>query len=169
MRLRHIHFDDTLPDYPIVEADKDEIFITWDDGSRHYWGKEDTERQAAQVAREMEQELKAIQYIKEVLEYTVEGLLDTLHDWGLENDLDDILFLSHRQFIESQRFESLDQWLNNTVKRFRVKSLEVKDKRLTIDEVRRGLDAIESLQETLRTLKGALIAEGARRTPLCPD
>ncbi len=157
--MGHIEAPPSLPSYPKVEVIDQEIFIILEKGDRYYWGKEENPQQAEKVAEQMELELRGYEYSKTELKKTIKKIVNSLNHWGLEKEKKDILFMSQRHVSETQKAQSLDKWLGNTEKSFRIKILEVHGERLSQDECKRGLEALEKLKETLRMLKGWLIAE----------
>lgn len=94
-----------LPMFPRTELRGDDIVIIWDDMSEQVWDNESDKTMAAEVAEEIQLELRSIKYVKLHLIDSLSGVVADLKEFNVkEEDIGDIIYEGYRSirklFIE---------------------------------------------------------------------
>ena len=89
-----------LPSYPRVYAEYDVVVIENKPDERLFWGRESSVEKARQVAQELENELRIMEYIKNTIEKTIDEIKNAFpqHDSILIRELiSEVLFQKARK------------------------------------------------------------------------
>ncbi len=96
-----------LPDYPKVSAIGRMVTILWGKEKQEFWGEEESEGEAAEVAAEMENELRAASYVTSRLLALMGNLNDELIDIGIgQKQVENALWDGYRHVLGT--FAALD-------------------------------------------------------------
>jgi len=83
----------TLPIFPRVEVRGTGVFVVEEDGRESYWGQEESETEATEVAEEIQLELRAIRYVKLSISKFVSNLAEELIEFNIPpENLDKVMY-----------------------------------------------------------------------------
>lgn len=101
-----------LPLFPRTELRGDEVVIIWDDMSEQVWDNESDKGMAAEVAEEIQLELRAIKYVKLHLIDSLSNVVADLKEFNVkEEDIGDIVYEGYQSI--RNMFINLDNASNN--------------------------------------------------------
>ena len=75
------------PKYPRVELRDTQIFILFEDGSVQYWGNEDDPNEREHIINDIQEGLRAIKYLYNMLTESFDSACSVLSEKGFSNDL----------------------------------------------------------------------------------
>lgn len=82
-----------LPMFPRVEVRGTGVFIVDEDGRESYWGQEESEVEATEVAQEIQLELRAIKYVKLSISRFISDLAEELIEFNIPpENLDKVMY-----------------------------------------------------------------------------
>ena len=86
-----------LPDYPKVEIRGTSIVIVEEDGSEELWGHETDRSAALEAAEDIQEGLRALNYVKNSLVSYINTLMENLIELDVPREhLDDIIYEGYR-------------------------------------------------------------------------
>ncbi len=101
-----------LPLFPRTELRGDDIVIIWDDMSEQVWDNESDKTMAAEVAEEIQLELRSIKYVKLHLIDSLSGVVADLKEFNVkEEDIGDIIYEGYQSI--KKMFIELDNTSSN--------------------------------------------------------
>jgi hypothetical protein len=94
-----------LPEYPEVKIEGKKIFIVYRNGEEMSWGEEASEELAISASKELNLELKAIEYVKTHVYNFINDIRNTLQRENISEDhLEQILFEGHHYAMKELGF-----------------------------------------------------------------
>ncbi len=82
-KKRRLEITKKLPIFPKVRSSGKGVRIFWEDGRIEYWGEENTDKEADEVAKEMQLELRACLYVKEKISKLISELEEDLESFDI--------------------------------------------------------------------------------------
>jgi len=96
-----------LPAYPKVRSEGNKIIIQYQNGEEMIWGEEATKALAISVSRELNLELKAIEYVKDLVQNFISDIRNSLMQEQIpEKHLEQILIEGHFSAMKELGFTS---------------------------------------------------------------